>query len=345
VGGPQQSLLLLLLMDGSLLVRGAETVDGAGLCQPLLLGAVEEAGIGEVNRMAHLRWPGAEAVGVGIVMTTLEGSPLLEGTRHHSGDLDVVGAEDVDVLGPQDHAALREEIRGTIDVAKPYYTTATLSLVNNIQFDLPCLICTTIHKSVSILDVREICNNYYLSSTLKLCLHQLHHHNTFHNRQLRVDDTARRCSNTDVVCQNNKLDVQHPTLSNSANRNACAGLIVPIQPRLRSIWFLMNENCVPRSRRATQRARIWGISHQRFSDLLWTGRRPFGESYRHTFGVAIDHWYTIARSGNTERMTGVHIKSMLPIIRFPYTAQDLERFPFHFFFLAADVWNNVVHDV
>jgi len=145
-------------MDGSLLVRGAGTVDGVGLCQPSLPGAVEEAVIGEVNRMVRLRWPGAEEVAVGIVTTTLGGSPLLE-TTPHLGDPDVVGAEDVVVPGPRGHAALREEIRGTIDFAKPY-TTATLSLVNTIQFGLLCLICTTTHNSVSILNVREIRNNY-----------------------------------------------------------------------------------------------------------------------------------------------------------------------------------------
>jgi len=103
-------------------------VDGVGLCQLSLLEAVEEAGIGEVNRTAHLCWLVAEEVGVGIVTTTLGGFPLLEETRHHLGDPYVVGAgEDVVVPGPRGHVALREEIRGTIDFAKPHTTVNFIS--------------------------------------------------------------------------------------------------------------------------------------------------------------------------------------------------------------------------
>jgi hypothetical protein len=75
-----------------------------------------------------------------------------------------------------------------------------------------------------------------------------HHHHSVHsfprapipytsdeppqNRQLSVHDTARRRTDTDVVPQYDELDIEDLALSDSADGDACAVLVVAVEAGL-----------------------------------------------------------------------------------------------------------------
>jgi len=107
----------------------------------------------------------------------------------------------------------------------------------------------------------------------------------------------------------------------------------------------MHEDRVPRRTGTPERSRIRRIRSQRLAHLLRTRRWSPREPYRNALGMSLDNGHAITRSADAERMAGVHIERLGPVIRLGDTAEDLERFPFHFLLFAADVWDNVVEDV
>ena len=186
----------------------------------------------------------------------------------------------------------------------------------------------------------------------------LNGHDPFEHRKLSIDNAARRSTDRHIVRKQDELDVQHRTLPHPAHRHARAVLEVPVEARLGPVWLLVHDDRVARRGRTAERARVGGERGEGLADLLGRGRGPLGEAHGDARCVPVDDGDAVARCADAEGVFGVHVEGLYAgigagggavvvvlVFRVGDAAEDFERFPFYFFFLALDVGDDVVEDV
>ena len=159
---------------------------------------------------------------------------------------------------------------------------------------------------------------------------------------LRIDDTARRRTDGDIVGQDNKLDVQNGAGAYPPDVYPRAILEVPVQARLWPVGLVVHGDALHGGRGAPLGLHVARVRPEDVGDTRRRGRRAAREVHRHAFGVALEHGHPIAGRRDDDGVGVAHVERLVVV---DDLAEDLGRFALHFGLFVGDVRHDVVEDV